>query len=184
MKKERELRMYFLVMYNISPIQKSIQAGHCVEEYSDKYSKTKLYKEYRKHKTWVVLDGGTSNNGIILCKDGQWYDDETKLGTMELHEKYLIDNNIPYASFHEPDLNNALSALCFICDEKVFDWETYPPFIKWATTYYHLSDDEKEMKPPYDESENLKTLYLDWIDFVGGEQNAKLKELIYGKKLA
>jgi hypothetical protein len=184
MKEGKELRMYFFVMYNISEIQKGIQAGHCSHEYSNQFGKTQLYKDwFKNHKTFILLNGGTSNSGLVSKNGRQWYD-ETMLGTMELYEKYLIDNKIPFAAFREPDLNNSLSSLCFICDEKVFDWETYPPFIKWVSKFYYLSDDEKEMEPPYDESENLNTEFLGWVHIVGGQQNVKLKELIYGKKLA
>ena len=105
---------------------------------------------------------------------------------MDLHEKYFIDNKIPYASFHEPDLNNALSALCFICDNKVFDWFNYPIFVKWVYEFkgLQLTDKEKVEKLPYESGSSLDKLYQEWVEFVGGEQNAKLKELIYGKKLA
>jgi len=175
--RERELRMYFLVMYNISPIQQAIQAGHCVEEYADKYGDTDLYKEYRKHKTWIILNGGTSNNGLIVDFVNESWVDETKLGSMETYEKYLIDNNIPFASFREPDLNNALSSLCFICDEKVFDWKNYPTFEKWLENN-GCNNVSAFFTTPYD------VFYDLWTRFVGGEQNAKLKELIYGKKLA
>jgi hypothetical protein len=189
MKKERELRMYFFVMCNIGTIDKGIQSGHCAQEYSNQFGKTKLYKDwFKNHKTFILLNGGTSNNGMIFYnnsrQNGEWSIDSTKYGTMELYEHFLIDNNIPYASFHEPDLNNALSALCFICDEKIFDWETYPPFLKWVSDRYKLSDEEKEMKTPYNESDYLKLEYQMWINFVGGKQNSNLKELIYGKKLA
>ena len=192
----RELRMYFFVMYNLSGIQQAIQSGHCVEEYGDKYHNTELYKEYRKFKTWIILNGGTSNNGFIgdfkvndfsASRIRRISDfDESKIGTMELYEKYLIDNNIPFAEFHEPDLNNALSALCFICDNKVFDWFNYPPFIKWVYEFkgLQLTDKEKVEKLPYESGSSLDKLYQEWVEFVGGEQNAKLKELIYGKKLA
>ena len=172
---KRELKMYFLVMYNISPRQQGIQAGHCVEEYSDKYHDTELYKEYRKFKTWIVLNGGTSNDGVVLDDSSQeWWTVEINLGSMELYEKYLIENKIPYAYFHEPDLNYSLSSLCFICDNKVFDWVNYPTFEKWIQL--NPSNDEVPL--------NMDEKYNQWVEFVGGEQNAKLKELIYGKKLA
>lgn len=162
-----KLRMYFLVMRNIGTIDKGIQAGHCVEEYGDKYHNTALYKEYRKHKTWVILDGGVSNNGYNLQHEFHSED----LGSMELHEAYLIDNEISYASFREPDMNNALTALCFICDERVFDWVNYPIFEKWLQV--NLSEDD-----------NIDVKYSQWVKFVGGYTNAKIKELIVNKKLA
>lgn len=91
---------------------------------------------------------------------------------MELHEKYLTENDIPFASFREPDLNFSLSALCFICDEKVFDWKNYPNFQNW----YSLNGASSEIP--------LEDEYQRWVEFVGGPTNAKLKELIEGKRLA
>lgn len=176
--RKRELRMYFFVMYNISPIQQGIQSLHGSKAYVKKYKGNKLI--IKLHDEWdqnfetvVLLNGGTSNNGFTICENGQeFFIDETKLGTMELYEKYLIDNNIPYAVFHEPDLNNSLSSLCFICDEKVFDWVNYPIFDKWYAVNGGYMDT------------TLEEDYKIWVEFVGGEQNAKMKELIYGKKLA
>jgi len=169
----KELRMYFFVMGNIGTIDKGIQAGHCAQEYSNVFGDTELYKDWFKNfKTFILLSGGTSNNGLIFnplpCTD------ETKLGSMELHEKFLIDNKIPYTPFREPDLNNSLSALCFICDNKVFDWENYPSFEKWLKLNPPISEE------PFD----MEIMKSQWTDLVGGEQNAKLKELICGKKLA
>ena len=92
-------RMYFLVMYNLSSIQKGIQAGHAALEYTDRYSHTPEYKEfYKNHKTWIILDGGTSLDQVANCK-------------------YLEDYGIKYAYFIEPDLNNSISAICFLLDD-------------------------------------------------------------------
>ena len=173
---KKELRMYFFVMGNIGTIDKGIQAGHCSQEYSNLFGDTELYKDwFKNYKTFILLSGGSSNNGIILDDDGhEWWIDETSFGSMELYQKYLIENNIPYASFNEPDLNYSLSSLCFICDNKVFDWINYPTFEKWI-----------QLNPPNDEIPlNMDEKYNEWIEFVGGQQNEKLKELIYGKKLA
>lgn len=171
----KELRMYFFVMGNIGTIDKGIQAGHCSQEYTNLFSKKELYKDWFKNfKTFILLSGGTSNNGFTIDTPWDCHFDETKLGSMELHEKFLIDNHIPHASFHEPDLNNSLSALCFICDNKVFDWENYPSFEKWI-----------KLNPPTSEEPfDMEMMKSQWTDLVGGEQNVKLKELIYGKKLA
>lgn len=181
----RELRMYFFVMGNIGTIDKGIQAGHCSLEYANLFGNTELYKEwFENFKTFILLSGGTSNNGTIVIWNTlhrgleqenfveKVYINETLLGSMELYEKYLIENNIPYASFHEPDLNNSLSALCFICDEKVFDWKNYPNFQNWYST------NAGSMETPLEDD------YQKWVEFVGGPTNAKLKELIDGKRLA
>ena len=97
-----ELRMYFFVMYNLSGIQKGIQAGHAAVEYSLKYGKTKHYKEFAKyHKTFILLDGGGSQDMISRMEE-------------------LEDFGVNYASFYEPDLNNSLSAIAFIVSEHIY----------------------------------------------------------------
>ena len=85
-------------MYNLSGIQKGIQAGHSVEEYIHRHGKTDLYKEYFKdHKTWIVLDGGGSRE-------------------MAAHKTYLEDIGAVFSHFEEPDLNGAISAISYIDD--------------------------------------------------------------------
>jgi len=91
--------MYFLVMYNLSPIQKGIQAGHAALEYAEKFGSTNEYQEFIKnHKTFIVLDGGASGN-------------------MVSHTKILDSYCIPYAHFIEPDLNNAISSIAVLAKE-------------------------------------------------------------------
>lgn len=116
MKKEKlELRMYGLVPYNLSPIQQGIQFGHAVVEYGLKYFKDASYQEWaQNHKTFVVLNGGTTNGGLH------------NPGTMQRHLDALKLNKVKVATFYEPDLNDALTAVVFIVDERVFNREKYP----------------------------------------------------------
>lgn len=96
------LRMYFFVMYNLSGIQKGIQAGHAAIEYQLKHGKTKQYKDFaNNHKTFIVFDGGGSND-------------------MLEREKELESFGIKYASFIEPDLNDSVSAIAFIVPESIY----------------------------------------------------------------
>lgn len=167
--KDLELRMYFLVMYNLSPIQKGIQCGHAALEYSVKYGQTKLFKDFvNSHKTWIILDGGTSNSGRQKAK----YDMKSELGTMELYRQELIDNKIPFAEFYEPDLNWSLSSLCFIVDERVWNrklvCEEIDIYTENPNSKYFLSDNA----------------YKDWLKDIGGEQNHFLREFLTSKKLA
>lgn len=126
-KKEKlELRMYGLVPYNISPIQQSIQFGHAVVEYGLKYFKDKNYQEWAKnHKTFIILNGGTTNN-LGEHHYHKW--GEENIGSMQKHLIALIDNKIKYANFYEPDLNDSLTAIVFIVDERVFNKEKYPDY--------------------------------------------------------
>src|SRR5690606_16480592 len=116
-----EKRMYIFVPYNLSDIQKGIQAGHAVEQYVFQYGDTLEYYDYIvNHKTWIVLNGGTTNarrdeNGISL-------------GTLNRIADQLHDNEIDFGCFYEPDLHDALLAVCFLCDERVFNWVKYPDY--------------------------------------------------------
>jgi hypothetical protein len=99
-------------MYNLSGIQKGIQAGHAGQFYA-RLAELNSYGEEGKakyndfidnHKTFIVLDGGTSS-------------------TMIEREKELEEFGIPFASFVEPDLNNSISAIAFIIDESIYDFD-------------------------------------------------------------
>lgn len=118
--KELEYRLYGLVLYNISPIAKGIQFGHAAIEYSQKYFEDEDYQLWaRKWKTFIILNGGTSNRS----------NDEVKMGTMEKHLRtILLDLRIKYASFYEPDLNDALTSIVFLVDERVFNYKKYPTY--------------------------------------------------------
>lgn len=96
------MRLYFLVMYNLSGIQKGIQAGHAALEYAYRFAGINDYQEFiTRHKTWIILDGGGSNEVLA-------------------HAKTLEDAGIRIARFYEPDLNNACSAVAFLVPEKVY----------------------------------------------------------------
>lgn len=123
-KKPLEQKLYGLVMYNISSKQQGIQFGHANDEYKLKYGKDKNYQEFlKKHKTYIMLSGGTSNDGTK-----SHYGYPKQLGTMEQHLDILRAHKIKCAPFYEPDLNYALSAIVFLVDERVFNKVDYPDF--------------------------------------------------------
>lgn len=165
-----ELRMYFLVAYNLSSIQKGIQAGHAalnlVHEMED-YDKELISDFVENHKTWVILDGGTT---------GKSGDLQTYLDALE------EDGTTPFGTFYEPDLNDALTAICFIADEKVWNKKDYPDFRQWLkkTTHADISDDISDdvltVLNPF--------LYEEWVNVIGGKSNLLKRQLISGRKLA
>jgi hypothetical protein len=113
--------MYFFVMYNLSGIQKGIQAGHAAVEYS-RYAMDRVggYEQYAEfadnHKTFILLDGGSSND-------------------MQYRLLELDDLEIPNAVFHEPDLNNSLSAIAFILPEDVYGIDLNNPGVEGDEDY-------------------------------------------------
>lgn len=100
--------MYFFVMYNLSGRQAGIQAGHAALEYVSAYAFDQetpdkdLIDFVKNHKTFIVLDGGTS-------------------GTMIDRMDELAELGIPFAAFREPDLNYSTSAIAFLVNESEYD---------------------------------------------------------------
>lgn len=168
-KTEFEQRMYFLVLYSLSPIQKGIQAGHAALEYARLYN-TDEYQDFVNHdKTWIVLDGGTSNS------------DPKRMGTLD---SFLYDINyrgIRHAKFHEPDLNDALTAVCFLADERVWNKEAYPD-LKRSRPDKPL--DEMSERERYHWDDLLAEEESNWFESIGGRNNAFLRETITKYRLA
>ena len=113
-------RMYFFVMYNLSGIQKGIQAGHAAVEYSRYARNYKDYAAYNEfadnHKTFILLNGGGSND--------------------MLKRRDELDNlNIPNAVFFEPDLNDSLSAIAFILTDDVYNLDLNDPGVEGDEDY-------------------------------------------------
>lgn len=158
-------RLYFFVPYNISDIQKGIQCGHAVEKYVYQHGNTKEYKDYIENsKTWIILNGGTTNGDLDNpgTLDQIWRD---LVHFNNVHHDERIE--IKKAYFQEPDLNNALTSICFLADERVWDFETYPDF---NLDFMILP--------------NNVEIYKEWEESLGGIKNVYLRELIRNKKLA
>ena len=156
-----EYRMYGLVPYNLSPIQQGIQFGHAVVEYGQLVRGIPpfeaIYNKFaEKDKTFIILNGGTTN------------ENPERLGTLQQHSKTLRDNGVMVAEFREPDLNDTLTGVVFLVDERVFKRDLYPDFVKaeWAT------DEENEKH------------YRGWLERIGGETNAFLRSFLLNFKLA
>lgn len=169
-----EYRMYGLVPYNLSPIQQGIQFGHAVVEYgrnSHKYGNENIYNKWAdKDKTFIILNGGTTNNNA------------GRLGSLNIDLDTLTDNGILTAPFLEPDLGDQLTAFVFLVDERVFNRERYPDFVgspyPWPS---HKKPSEKEFSKW--EVENNKN-YLSWEEKIGGPKNAFLRDFLRSKRLA
>lgn len=114
-----EYRMYGMVPYNLSPIQQGIQFGHAVVEYGLHNYTDDDYQEWaNNHKTFIILNGGTTNLG----------NQHRGKGTLNQHYDKLLIEGIKVATFYEPDLGDQLTAICFLVDERVWDREKYPDF--------------------------------------------------------
>jgi hypothetical protein len=169
-----ETRMYGLVPYNISPIQQAIQYGHAVVEYANTFFNEDEYQKWAtKDKTFIILNGGTTNKN----HDSRWY------GTLNQHLDTLINNGIRCEGFYEPDLGEQLTAVVFIVDERVFNKADYPDFKPYFLDTQILERGDNKLS---EEGLMYKypSEYNEWVDFIGGEKNAFLKTFLRGFKLA
>jgi hypothetical protein len=161
-----EYRGYGLLPYNIKEVQAGIQYSHSIIEYVLEFFHTKAFQLWgKKHKTAILLDGGTS------CHTPQHYSNTEYVGTMEKHYKYLKEIGVDFSTFYEPDMNNMLSGIFLIADERIFNFKKYPDY---GTFYVETTDTiEKEqwwkpkMTPPQE-----------WIDALGGDNVYKLREFL------
>jgi len=182
-----ELRMYFFVPYNIAPIQQGIQAGHSLGRYALKYGRYDpvhvVWDFLEKWETFIILNGGTTNSN----KDFMMI----SVGSLNQIADSLVKNEIEMASMVEPDLNNALSAVAFICDERVFNKELYPEFWDFMAVQTDSEGNPEGVRgaaksaPMEDWPRLYGQQYINWKeDIIGGDRNLFLRELVRNKKLA
>jgi hypothetical protein len=169
-----EYRMYGLVPYNLSPIQQGIQFGHAVVDYGRTVEGLKpheaIYKKYAdEDKTFIILNGGTTNNN------------PERLGTLNKHMQIMRENGVLLQEFHEPDLNDALTAFVFLVDERVWNRELYEDFVPEVLPYSRHKPSEKALSQ-LEERNNIN--YKHWVDKIGGETNAFLRKYLRNLKLA
>ena len=191
-----ELRMYGFVPYNISEIQKGIQFGHTVVEYGLENHLDNDYLNWAKYnKTFIILNGGTSNHSVDRYREEAfnkgWREDETYIGSMETIKTTLEENGVKIATFYEPDLNDMLSGICFIVDERVFS-RKYLNLGDWVVENYgelimdnyggglNIKKLEKQIK--YSELPKEQKIYQKWVEYIGGEKNVFLKEFLAPNK--
>lgn len=170
-----EYRMYGLVPYNLSPIQQGIQFGHAVVEYHQNVNGLSnlenIYNKWAKQdKTFIILNGGTTNVN------------PEKLGSLNQHLRNLTDNGIGTAVFHEPDLGDQLTAIVFLVDERVFNRTLYPDFV--GTPYPWPSNKKPtERQMSIWQAENDRN-YEKWVERIGGDNNAFLRDYLKPLRLA
>lgn len=174
-----EKRFYYLVIYQLTGIQKSLQADHAGKRYGRKYGNDPEYIDYVDNwETIITLDGGTTNDD----------DDSVFFGTLNQIEDELVVRAIKHSSFREPDLNNALTAIGFLADERVWNTEKFPDFVEdgniesgnfqYGSYFYQYNSWSNERNNVDGQT------YDAWVEYMGGENNLFLRELVRDKKLA
>jgi hypothetical protein len=166
-----EKRMYFFVPYQLTGIQQGIQCGHAALEYTSEFGHTLEYKDFVKNwKTWIVLNGGSTNN------------DPQRLGSLNILLDELESTNINVAYFCEPDLQDAVTAVCFICDERVWNYEKYPDY---DDKLYGSVEGNPWEKLFFGDGGIHHMNYDMWLAHcIGGNINLTLRNILKGKRLA
>jgi hypothetical protein len=182
-----ELRMYGLTPYQLSGIQIGIQFGHAVVEYGQKFKNDNTYNDWADNwKTFIILNGGNSNHSINRYHQS----DEPFVGSMESNLVLLEQNGIEIATFYEPDLNDMLSAVVFIVDERVFNKKKYPDFEDWIIDNYgDLIIGDGNAYPitrriKESNSKEDQKVYQSWVKIIGGEKNVFLRDFLKNFRLA
>jgi len=180
-----ELRMYFFVPYNISPIQQGIQAGHALGRYALKYGRHNpnhiVWDFLENWETFIILNGGTTNANRDFTM--------ISAGSLNQIADDLVENEIEIGYFIEPDLNDALTSVCLICDERVWNKKDYPEFWDFMATQdgFNPLTIRLEVKTlPFEDWEEIYGQhFINWKeDVIGGDKNLFLRELIRDMKLA
>jgi len=155
--KKLELRMYGVIIYQLSPIQAGIQFQHAVTRYGRQYD-NELYKDWADNwQTSIVLNGGTTN----LNTD--------RLGTINKDFIELQNQNIDCVAFYEPDLGDQMTSFCLIADERVFNKRKYPDF----------GFDYDEVNKLFIKNGDFgQTPTSEWIDSIGGNKNYFLRNYL------
>jgi hypothetical protein len=180
-----EYRMYFFVPYNLSPIQQGIQAGHALGEYALKYGRGNpvhlVWDFLEKWKTFMVMNGGTSNSSRDF--------NAIPYGSLNQIADALVEQEIEMAYFTEPDINEALTAVCFIADERVFNKDDYPEFWDFLAEQDGYDENptriEVKLTPIEEWADKYGQHFINWKeDIMGGHKNFFLRSLLRDKKFA
>ena len=155
MENKLELRAYSIVLYQLSPIQAAIQGLHATIEYGVKFGMDNSSLYFDWAKNWKT---------VIVLNGGSSV-------TLTEAINFLKDNNIDHCEFNEPDLYNQVTSVSFILDERIFDRKKYLDFEEDFDCNEELPS-EREVR------------YEEWLELVGGEKNALLRNWVKNFRLA
>jgi hypothetical protein len=177
-------RLFGLVPYNISPIQQGIQFGHALQELNNAMIDNKIedkklidgFDSWRKFgKTFIVLNGGTTNKRII---------DEAPFGSLNQHLITLRELGVSVFEFYEPDLGEQLSAIVFLVPKQVFNKKEFPNFREYVNEKFEDNEDyanyvnhlfKNDMTHTDKEVEEI---YIEWVELLGGNNNVELRNFL------
>lgn len=166
-------RMYSMVLRQLTPMQKGIQSLHAVVDYSEMIKKDGFTTEQKnaysawanRDKTMIVLDAGTSQDLIdAYC--------------------FLKENNIPFKEFHEPDLFNVITGVCFVADERVWDTKKYPTYEQYVDNLNRQFNDGYAVEGTTFTQPTKERWQATTFGNIDPEPYLALREFIFSKKLS
>lgn len=98
-----KFKMYCIVLKQLSPIQKGVQAAHAIVEYGNLYFNEKEYQVWSKmDKTIVILNGRDSADIRNVMSQ-------------------LDELGVLFATFEEESLDNLTTSVCFLCPDAIYN---------------------------------------------------------------
>jgi hypothetical protein len=139
------------------------------------------FEQWRtEDKTFIILNGGTTNNSPSIVT-GEYK------GSLNNHLVSLKNASVNVATFIEPDLGDQLTAVVFLVDERVFNTKKYPDFAEHVLTFPEIIStfEDKSIDQIIRHLEEQRPqVYLDWVKSIGGDKNEFLRKFLKNFKLA
>jgi len=117
--------------------------------------------------TWKFKNEPYMEQYVNIDKTTIMVDGGTHQDMVEIQRQFE-EAGIHHTYFIEPDLNFCMTAITVVADERVWD--------KCYSRQNFVFDGE--------EPEDTEELYNYWVEYIGGEQNRILSEILNSKKLS
>ena len=130
-------------------------------------------------KTFIILNGGTTNKRLI---------DGVPFGSLNQHVITLKEMGVDTAEFYEPDLGEELTATVFLVPKEVYNKKEYLNFDEYTVNTISDLELAYEINEAYKncnfENKNLKEIYEEWTEYMGGKKNVELRYFLSNFKFA
>lgn len=143
---KKEYQFYVIMLPYFSSSQTSQYAIRAAMEYCQKYYKCDNFESQMTHYQGAKIVNCANERELIEIKTE------------------LLTRQISFISVEDNDLNNTLTAIGIMIDERVYDREKYPSYDVWGFNSDEIS-------------------YNDWLHIIGGENNIYLRQILSGKKI-
>ena len=133
------------------------------------------FNEWRKDKILIVLNGRTSYSELNEAT-------KSPLEDLNNYNLQLGKFHIETGTYYSNEINNQLTCIVFLGDERVFNKEKYPDFDKFLLQFKDIIDtfdkDRSYNSIVKEITENRSTIYEDWVTSIGGKRNEFLRDFL------